>query len=70
MEGSSFKSFLKKNLANGELAPFRLFKKVCVFDSSQRVVRRLLVPFHSLARHVSRIKNFISVLKGKFGSDV
>ncbi|XP_028409566.1 sex comb on midleg-like protein 2 isoform X2 [Dendronephthya gigantea] len=27
MEGSSFKSFLKKNLANGELAPFRLFKK-------------------------------------------
>ena len=31
MEGNSFKSFLKKALANGELAPLRLFKKVYDF---------------------------------------
>lgn len=28
MQGSSFKSFLQKALADGELAPLRLFKKV------------------------------------------
>ena len=41
MEGSSFKSFLKKTLANGELAPLRLFKKVFNYRTQKHKI------FHS-----------------------